>query len=130
LFDATFSVDDVRKQEVQLLVEGTDGFVMRGTSSMHRISRDPADLASQTLSETHQYPDGFMLFLGTLFAPTQDRGHPGSGFTHHLGDIVTISSSHLGALRNRVNTSDKVKPWVYGVRALMSNLAARGLLNK
>lgn len=130
LFDAGFSLDDVRNQEVQLLVEGSDGFVLHGTSSMSRISRDPVDLAGQTLGATHQYPDGFMLFLGTLFSPTQDRDHPGAGFTHHLGDIVTISSSKLGALRNRINTSDKVKPWSFGLRALMANLAARGLLTE
>lgn len=128
LFDATFSLDDVRTQEVELLVEGEDGFVMRGSSSMKRISRDPQDLAEQTLSETHQYPDGFMLFLGTLFAPTDDRGEPGRGFTHKVGDSVTIRSAQLGALRNRVNTSDKVKPWSFGLRSLMANLAARGLL--
>ena len=128
LFDKTFSLDDVRAQEVELLVEGDDGFVMRGSSSMKRISRDPQDLAEQTLSDTHQYPDGFMLFLGTLFAPTDDRGEPGCGFTHRVGDIVTIRSPQLGALRNRVNTSDKVKPWRFGLRALITNLAARGLL--
>ncbi|MHB1201353.1 MAG: fumarylacetoacetate hydrolase family protein [Polaromonas sp.] len=128
LFDKTFTLDDVRAQEVELLVEGEDGFVMRGSSSMKRISRDPQDLVEQTLSDTHQYPDGFMLFLGTLFAPTDDRGEPGRGFTHQVGDIVTIRSPQLGALRNRVNTSDKVKPWRFGLRALMTNLAARGLL--
>jgi len=128
LFDATFSLDDVRAQEVELLVEGDDGFVMRGSSSMKRISRDPQDLAGQTLNDNHQYPDGFMLFLGTLFAPTEDRGAPGQGFTHRVGDIVTIRSAQLGALRNRVNTSDRVRPWRYGLRALMAHLAARGLL--
>ena len=128
LFDKTFTLDHVRAQEVALLVEGDDGFVMRGSSSMSRISRDPQDLAEQTLSGTHQYPDGFMLFLGTLFAPTEDRGEPGRGFTHRIGDIVTIRSRDMGALRNRVNTSDKVKPWRFGLRALMANLAARGLL--
>ena len=128
LFDQTFSLDDVRAQEVELLVEGDDGFVMRGSSSMKRISRDPQDLAEQTLNDNHQYPDGFMLFLGTLFAPTDDRGAPGQGFTHHVGDIVTIRSAQLGALRNRVDTSDKVRPWRFGLRALMANLAARGLL--
>jgi len=128
LFDQTFSLDDVRAQEVELLVEGDDGFVMRGSSSMKRISRDPQDLADQTLNDNHQYPDGFMLFLGTLFAPTDDRGAPGQGFTHHVGDIVTIRSAQLGALRNRVDTSDKVRPWRFGLRALMANLAARGLL--
>jgi fumarylacetoacetate (FAA) hydrolase family protein len=128
LFDKTFSLDDVRAQEVELLVEGDDGFVMRGSSSMKRISRDPQDLAEQTLNDNHQYPDGFMLFLGTLFAPTEDRGAPGQGFTHRVGDSVTIRSAQLGALRNRVNTSDKVRPWRFGLRALMANLAARGLL--
>jgi len=101
---------------------------MRGSSSMKRISRDPQDLADQTLNDNHQYPDGFMLFLGTLFAPTDDRGAPGQGFTHRVGDIVTIRSAQLGALRNRVDTSDKVRPWRFGLRALMANLAARGLL--
>ena len=128
LFDKTFSLDDVRAQEVELLVEGDDGFVMRGSSSMKRISRDPQDLVGQTLNDNHQYPDGFMLFLGTLFAPTEDRGAPGQGFTHRVGDIVTIRSAQLGALRNRVNTSDKVRPWRFGLRAFMANLAARGLL--
>ena len=128
LFDQSFTLDDVRAQEVELLVEGDDGFVMRGSSSMKRISRDPQDLTNQTLNDTHQYPDGFMLFLGTLFAPKDDRGEPGCGFTHRVGDIVTIRSPQLGALRNRVNTSDKVKPWRFGLRALFTNLAARGLL--
>ena len=130
LFDRTFSLDDVRAQELELIVEGEDGFVMRGASSMKKISRDPQDLAEQTLSSTHQYPDGFVLFLGTLFAPTDDRGEPGAGFTHHGGDIVTIRSAQLGALRNRVNTSDKVRPWRFGLGALMVNLAARGLLTE
>ena len=130
LFDKTFSLDDVRAQELELIVEGNDGFVMRGASSMKKISRDPQDLAEQTLSSTHQYPDGFMLFLGTLFAPTDDRGKPGAGFTHHVGDIVTIRSAQLGALRNRVNTSDKVRPWRFGLGALMGNLAVRGMLGE
>jgi fumarylacetoacetate (FAA) hydrolase family protein len=130
LFDKTFSLDDVRAQELELIVEGTDGFVMRGASSMKKISRDPQDLAEQTLSSTHQYPDGFMLFLGTLFAPTDDRGKPGAGFTHHVGDLVTIRSAQLGALCNRVNTSDKVRPWRFGLGALMGNLAQRGLLSE
>ena len=95
---------------------------------MRQISRDPQDLANQTLGANHQYPDGFMLFLGTLFAPVEDRDAPGRGFTHHVGDVVTIKSRHLGALRNRVNTSDRVAPWTFGLRALMANLAARGLL--
>lgn len=118
----------MRAQELELLVEGEDGFEMRGSSSLKRISGDPQDLAEQTLSNTHQYPDGFALFLGMLFAPTDNRGAPGAGFAHHLGDIVTIRSAQLDALRNRVNTSDKVRPWRFGLRALLTNLAARGLL--
>lgn len=128
LFDSTFSLDDLRMEDVELVVEGTDGFVMAGGSTMRQISRDPQDLADQTLGANHQYPDGFMLFLGTLFAPVEDRDTPGRGFTHHIGDVVTIRSRHLGTLRNRVNTSDRVAPWNFGLRAFIANLAARGLL--
>ena len=128
LFDRTFSLDDVRREDIALLVEGEDGFVLEGASTMRRISRDPEDLVAQTIGENHQYPDGFMLFLGTLFAPVADRDAPGRGFTHHVGDVVTVRSARLGALRNRVNTSDRVTPWTFGLRALMENLAKRGLL--
>jgi fumarylacetoacetate (FAA) hydrolase family protein len=129
LFDETFSIDDVRRATVDLRVEGSDGFVLRGTSSMDQITRDPLDLVSQTISSTHQYPDGALLFLGTLFAPIEDRDAAGAGFTHKLGDIVKISSRQLGTLVNRVNHSDRIEPWTFGVRALMANLAARGLLD-
>ena len=128
LFDRTFSLDDVRHEDIALLVEGEDGFVLEGSSTMRRISRDPQELVAQTIGENHQYPDGFMLFLGTLFAPVADRDAPGRGFTHHVGDVVTVRSARLGALRNRVNTSDRVAPWTFGLRALMENLARRGLL--
>lgn len=128
LFDDSFSLDDLRQEDVALTVQGSDGFVMAGGSTMREISRDPQDLANQTLGANHQYPDGFMLFLGTLFAPVEDRDAPGRGFTHHLGDVVTIRSRHLGVLRNRVNTSDRVAPWDFGLRAFIANLAARGLL--
>jgi fumarylacetoacetate (FAA) hydrolase family protein len=128
LFDETFSIDDVRRATVDLRVEGSDGFVLRGSSSMDQITRDPLDLVSQTISSTHQYPDGALLFLGTLFAPIEDRDAAGAGFTHKLGDIVKISSRQLGTLVNRVNHSDRIEPWTFGVRALMANLAARGLL--
>jgi fumarylacetoacetate (FAA) hydrolase family protein len=128
LFDGTFSLDDVRREDIALHVEGEDGFVLEGASTMRRISRDPEELVAQTIGANHQYPDGFMLFLGTLFAPVADRDAPGRGFTHHVGDVVTVRSARLGALRNRVNTSDRVAPWVFGLRALMENLAARGLL--
>jgi fumarylacetoacetate (FAA) hydrolase family protein len=128
MFDDSFTLDDLRREDVELLVEGRDGFVLRGVSTMREISRDPLELVAQTIGANHQYPDGFMLFLGTLFAPVQDRGAPGRGFTHHVGDVVTIRSDRLGALCNLVNTSDRLAPWQFGVRALFSNLAARGLL--
>ncbi|MDP2257368.1 MAG: fumarylacetoacetate hydrolase family protein [Polaromonas sp.] len=128
LFDASYSLDDVRHCTVSLRVEGSDGFVMHGSSSMAQISRDPLALVAQTLGANHQYPDGIMLFLGTMFAPTQDRGQPGSGFTHQLGDVVHISSPQLGRLVNEVNRCDRVAPWTFGLRAFYANLSARGLL--
>jgi fumarylacetoacetate (FAA) hydrolase family protein len=128
LFDEGFTLDDVRRAELSLLVEGPDGFVLRGRSSMSQISRDPEDLVAQTVGRHHQYPDGLMLFLGTLFAPTEDRGEPGAGFTHKLGDVVTISAEGLGALTNRVALSTTCPEWTFGTRALMTNLAARGLI--
>ena len=128
LFDADWGLDDVRRAELTLRVEGADAFVMDGRSSMARISRDPADLVAQARGRHHQYPDGFMLYLGTLFAPTQDRDAPGQGFTHHPGDLVTISEPGLGALVNRVTLSTEAPEWVFGAGALMRNLAGRGLL--
>jgi fumarylacetoacetate (FAA) hydrolase family protein len=128
LFDESFSLDDVRRCVVDLDVEGDDGFILRGSSSMEKISRDPLELVAQTVGSDHQYPDGFMLFLGTLFAPTQDREEPGSGFTHKQGDSVSIGSPLLGALHNRVTYSNEATPWTFGLRALMGNLAARGLV--
>jgi fumarylacetoacetate (FAA) hydrolase family protein len=128
LFDESFSLDDVRRCVVDLDVTGDDGFTLRGSSSMAQISRDPLELVAQTLSRDHQYPDGFMLFLGTLFAPTQDREEQGSGFTHKQGDSVSIGSPLLGTLHNRVTYSNQATPWTFGLRALIGNLAARGLL--
>lgn len=131
LFDEHFTLDDVRRAELTLKVEGEDGFVLEGRSDMGQISRDPADLVSQTLGPHHQYPDGIMLFLGTLFAPTQDRdaeNAPGEGFTHKLGDVVTIASPDLGVLTNTVDLSTNCPPWTFGTRALMANLASRQLL--
>ncbi|MGW9949623.1 fumarylacetoacetate (FAA) hydrolase family protein [Rhizobium leguminosarum] len=128
LFDAGYSLDDVRKAELYLKVTGQDGFVLHGKSSMSKISRDPTDLVKQTVGAHHQYPDGFMLFLGTLFAPTQDRDAPKQGFTHKIGDVVEISSAGLGALVNTVRLSTECSPWTFGISALMSNLAKRGLL--
>ena len=127
LFDESFTIDDVRRAEVRLQIDGADGYTLRGVSSMSEISRDPLDLVRQTLSE-HQYPDGCILFLGTLFAPVQDRDEPGRGFTHKVGDVVTIESERLGRLVNRVQTSRDAEPWRFGIGALMANLAGRGLL--
>jgi fumarylacetoacetate (FAA) hydrolase family protein len=127
LFDDSFTVDDVRRAEVRLHIEGADGYVLNGASNMAEISRDPLDLVRQTLSE-HQYPDGFILFLGTLFAPVQDRDEPGRGFTHKVGDRVAIESDRLGRLVNHVVTSREAAPWEFGIGALMANLARRGLL--
>jgi fumarylacetoacetate (FAA) hydrolase family protein len=128
LFDAGYSLDDVRRAELDLKVTGEDGFVLHGKSSMSQISRDPTDLVRQTVGAHHQYPDGFMLFLGTLFAPTQDRDAPRQGFTHKIGDVVEISSAGLGTLVNTVRLSTECPPWSFGISALMSNLARRGLL--
>ena len=127
LFDEQFTLDDVRGAVVELEIEGSDGFMLSGRSLMSEISRDPEDLVRQALSE-HHYPDGFALFLGTLFAPTDDRDEPGRGFTHKKGDVVRISAPKLGALVNRVTTSKEAPPWRFGVRELMRNLASRGLL--
>jgi fumarylacetoacetate (FAA) hydrolase family protein len=128
LFDAGFTLDDVRRAELALTVEGPDGFVLEGRSSMAEISRDPEDLVAQTIGRHHQYPDGLMLFLGTAFAPTQDRDAPGGGFTHRIGDVVSISASGLGTLRNTVDLSTACPEWTFGIRALMANLARRKLL--
>lgn len=128
LFDDGFTLDDVRSAELDLRVEGEDQFVLHGHSSMRKISRDIADLVTQTIGPTHQYPDGVVLMTGTLFAPTQDRGAPGQGFTHADGDIVAISTPRLGTLVNRVGRSDAIAPWTFGAGALMRNLARRGLL--
>jgi fumarylacetoacetate (FAA) hydrolase family protein len=127
LFDQKFTIDDVRSAIVELEIVGADGFRLKGQSRMSEISRDPEDLVSQALSE-HHYPDGFTLFLGTLFAPTQDRDEPGRGFTHKLADEVRISTPKLGMLANTVSTSRDAPPWEFGTRALMRNLASRGLL--
>ncbi|WP_182086285.1 fumarylacetoacetate hydrolase family protein [Aureimonas sp. ME7] len=129
LFDDRFSLADVEAATLSMSVRGADGFEMTGRSNMAEISRKPADLVSQASGACHQYPDGFMLFLGTMFAPVQDRDHPGSGFTHKAGDVVEISTPLLGTLSNTVTFSDKAAPWTFGTRALMRNLAGRGLLS-
>ena len=127
MFDDKFGIEDVRKAVVELEIVGTDNYRLEGRSTMTEISRDPLELVKQTISE-HQYPDGFVLFLGTLFAPTQDRDVKGSGFTHKDGDVVRISTPKLGVLENRVTTCKQAPPWTFGISDLMKNLVKRGLL--
>lgn len=129
LFDEHFDLDDVRRCEVALLIEGcADDFRLEGRSLMSEISRDPMELVEQTCGAHHQYPDGFMLFLGTMFSPIQDRGEPGAGFTHHRGDRVSIAARSLGTLINEVQLSTEIAPWKFGVRELYRNLGGRDLL--
>jgi fumarylacetoacetate (FAA) hydrolase family protein len=128
LFDEHFGLDEVRKCDLSLHIHGPDGFEFTGRSSMSQISRDPSDLVTHAIGPHHQYPDGVMLFLGTMFAPTVDRFAPGRGFTHMVGDFVAVTTPALGAVGNRVNHSNKIAPWTFGVTALMKNLARRGLL--
>ena len=128
LFDETYGMADVESAELTLTVEGEDGYTLNGSSSMSKISRPPASIVGQTIGKHHQYPDGFFLYLGTLFAPTEDRDTKGQGFTHKVGDVVTIAEPKLGALTNTVRLSTDCAPWTFGVAALMRNLAQWGLL--
>lgn len=129
LIDESFTLDDLRQVVIEVEVQGeADGFRIADSYPLDKISRDVTELVAQALNSNHQYPDGIMLMLGTMFAPIQDRDRPGEGFTHKLGDRVTIRSARLGALVNRVNHCDKIAPWTFGSSALMENLAARGLL--
>ncbi len=129
LFDEHFTIDTIRGAEVSMLIDGADDdFQLAGVSRMSEISRDPLDLVAQTCGAHHQYPDGFMLFLGTMFSPIKDRDAAGAGFTHHLGDLVSVSTPSLGTLINAVQRSNEITPWTFGVRALYQNLARRGLL--
>jgi len=127
-FDSGFGLDQIRRMTVTLTVEGADGFRIEGASSIAKISRDPADLVAQMINAHHCYPDGAVLFLGTMFAPVQDRDSPGQGFTHKTGDIVTIAVPALGRLVNRMSPTDQCAPWSFGAGALMRNLAHRGML--
>jgi fumarylacetoacetate (FAA) hydrolase family protein len=128
LLDDTLSLDQLRRTTITLEVSGEDGFELEGSSSMAEISRDVTQLVAHAMGPNHQYPDGAMLMCGTMFAPIQDRHGPGQGFTHELGDRVTIACPELGALVNRVNHCDRIAPWTFGAGALMHNLARRGLL--
>ncbi|HEY5810831.1 MAG TPA: fumarylacetoacetate hydrolase family protein [Povalibacter sp.] len=129
MFDGKFTLNDVRSAVVRLEIEGADNFKLEGSSSMAQISRDPEELVAQTIGKHHHYPDGFALFLGTMFAPIVDRGAKGLGFTHKSGDVVRVSSERLGILENKVTTCDQAPPWNFGIGELMQNLARRGLLN-
>lgn len=128
LFDDTFSIADVKRATVRLSVEGEDGFSLEGASSMAEISRSPEELVKAAMGPHHQYPDGLALYLGTMFVPSKDRGEKGKGFTHKIGDIVTISSEKLGALTNRVLLSPDCPHWTYGASHLMRDLAKANLL--
>ena len=130
LFDRSFRLDDVRTRGGRLEIVGEEGFRLEGESSMTLISRDPTELVGQTVGRHHQYPDGFALFLGTMFAPIEDRDAPGLGFTHKPGDLVRVSAERLGVLENKVTTCDQAPPWVMGIGELMRNLARRGLLQQ
>ena len=130
IFDESYTIANMKSAHINLNVEGKDGYILNGSSSMSEISRTPEDLVSQTCGAHHQYPDGFMLFLGTLFAPTEDRDTPGEGFTHKIGDKVTISEPYLGELINYVNLSTKCPKWEFGISAMINNLSNRGLLSK
>jgi fumarylacetoacetate (FAA) hydrolase family protein len=130
LVDDHFTLDHIRQEDIHLTVSGNDGFELNDVSSMSEISRDILDLVSQTINDNHQYPDGFALFLGTMFAPTQDRGEEGTGFTHNMGDVVEISSRRMGRLINTVTHSNKAPEWTFGINALIQNLIKRGLLSQ
>ncbi|GAA1059971.1 fumarylacetoacetate hydrolase family protein [Agromyces bracchium] len=128
LFDDGYGIDDLRASVVRLSIDGEEGYRLDGTSELARISRDPVDLVGQVVGAHHQYPDGFVLYLGTMFAPVDDRDVPGRGFTHNDGDVVRIAEPRLGALVNRVRSTDAAEPWTFGIDALYRSLTARGLL--
>lgn len=127
-FDGDFTLDTVRRIDVSLKVEGVDGFELSGRSSMAEIARDPEDLVKQLMGRHHQYPDGAVLFLGTMFSPIKDREASGGGFTHKVGDVTTIAAPELGTLVNCMTLSTQAPRWEFGTGALMRNLARRGLL--
>jgi fumarylacetoacetate (FAA) hydrolase family protein len=129
MFDGQYTLDDVRQAVVKLEITGEEGFRLEGQSSMSQISRDPTELVGQTICKHHAYPDGFALFLGTMFAPIVDRGSAGQGFTHKSGDVVRVSTEKLGVLENKVTTCDQAPAWSHGIADLMRNLARRGLLH-
>jgi len=128
LFDESFSLDDIRRMEVHMTIEGEEGYHLQAVSSLSRISRDPSELVSQLIGPHHRYPDGVVLFLGTMFAPTEDRDVPGMGFSHKIGDLVKIRSDKLGALVNRMRHTNDCEAWSFAATHLMRNLAKRRLI--
>lgn len=123
VFDgASCTLDHVRHERISLRVEGAEGYLLEGENNVARLSRPFEELVAATHGSHHQYPDGFVLFTGTLFAPVDDRSTPGSGFTHEMGDVVTISSPLLGTLRNTVGRSEELEPWTFGIRQLITYL--------
>ncbi|MBN9316494.1 MAG: fumarylacetoacetate hydrolase family protein [Devosia sp.] len=128
LFDGTFTLETVKQADIALNVTGEDGFELTGVSNMSQISRSPEALVSSAIGRHHQYPDGFVLYLGTMFAPVKDRGGAGKGFTHKTGDVVSISTPSLGTLSNTVRLATEAAPWTYGASHLLRDLARAGLL--
>ncbi|MDB5540955.1 MAG: Fumarylacetoacetate hydrolase family protein [Devosia sp.] len=128
LFDGAFTIETVKAADIALSVTGEDGFELTGVSSMSQISRSPEALVDAAIGRHHQYPDGFVIYLGTMFAPVKDRGGAGKGFTHKIGDVVSISTPSLGTLSNTVRLSTEAAPWTYGASHLFRDLAKAGLL--
>jgi fumarylacetoacetate (FAA) hydrolase family protein len=128
LFDGQFTLDTVKQADIALSVVGEDGFELTGVSNMSQISRSPEALVGAAIGDHHQYPDGFVIYLGTMFAPVKDRGGAGKGFTHKMGDIVSIATPSLGTLSNTVRLATDCPPWSYGASHLMRDLAKVGLL--
>jgi fumarylacetoacetate (FAA) hydrolase family protein len=128
VLEDAFTLDAARRVSFVTTVDGPDGFHITHTTHVREIGRDLADLASQTRSRFHHYPDGVVLFIGTMFTPLDDRGAPGSGFTHKVGDVVSIAAPEIGTLINEVVHCDAAEAWTFGTGALMANLARRGLL--
>jgi fumarylacetoacetate (FAA) hydrolase family protein len=128
LFDGKFTIETVKEADIALTVTGEDGFELTGVSNLSQISRTPESLVSASIGRHHQYPDGFVLYTGTMFAPVKDRGGAGKGFTHKMGDVVSISTPSLGTLSNTVRLATEAAPWTYGASHLLRDLAKAGLL--
>jgi fumarylacetoacetate (FAA) hydrolase family protein len=128
LFDGDFTIETVKNADIALSVTGEDGFELTGVSNLSQISRSPESLVAASIGRHHQYPDGFVLYTGTMFAPVKDRGGVGKGFTHKKGDKVSISTPSLGTLTNTVRLSTEAPEWTYGASHLMRDLSRAGLL--